>query len=307
MSLLFEAFTVSVGIIICTAIATKFLSLFAGGGTSLVIKTLDIDKAKTAGVDTKVHVAGRREGLVSFLLTLVGISPTTTLNVSDTELVCRTSGILGTQIRSFSLDRIAQVVSGSKAAVEFIFCAIATGIFGLWTWGRAIWGGGFLAIIGVPLIVALFIALSLLLYYLNKRFYVGVLGQGGWPVLLIFKPNVIEGVELNLDKAIELSEVIQQLVVSSGLSQLNKNAKPQPAVYESPSSIEALEAADNDSMPLRSTNLATPEQLFDEARVAIKAKDRVTAITKLRLLVDEYPETYQAQQAQKALEAMQPR
>ena len=291
MTITFSAVIAFIVILFWTAVLSKILSLVIGGGTSLVIKTLDLNKRLPTGLNHEIFVVGRREGLISFLLTLVGISPTTTLVVNKKELTCTTSGILGTGIRSISMDRIAQVVSGSKVAFEFILCSIITGVTGLGFLFQAFWNAEFLAIVGVIITTIVFIAISLLLFYLNKRFYVGVFGQGGWPILLVFKPNVIEGVELNLEKAIELSQVIQSLVVNAGLSQLKSGLTETP-----------ISQSDDDDIPIAVEELSDdPTKLFLEAQELIQRREREAAISKLQEVVDLFPGTREAEQAQRAL------
>ena len=280
-----------------TFVVSKLISLFVGGGVSLVVQKLSIQKEGHEPVSAGIEIMGRREGLIAFLLTLIGLSPTTTLIVNTREAVCRTTGLLGIAHQSVPLDRVAQVTSGSKVAFEYIVGAVITGLIGLVLTIGVVLQFQVIAIFGVPMLTALFIGIAVGLYFLNKRFYVGVFPQGGWPMLLVFKPNVIEGVELNLERALEIAGIIRTLTVDSRQGpkesaeirtgrqdQQPANSIPQPS---------SAQSDDGEQI--------TPESLLHDAQHQIRAGQRDDAIATLRFLVRQFPDTTEATQAARSL------
>jgi len=279
-----------VAVLFWTVVVSKLIAFIAGGGVSLVVKTLSIE-AGTESTPTRIEIAGRREGLIAFFLTLLGLSPTTTLVVDERESICKTTGLLGVTHQSVPMDRVAQVTSGSKVGFEYIVSAAITSLIGLMMILATLMRFDLVGLIGVAILTVVFAGISLLLYRLNKRFYVGVFPQGGWPMLLVFKPNVIEGVELNLDRALEIAAHIRTLVVNSRPSAFSTSARSSlQAMWGSPSA----DRGHYDEPP-------TAQSLLRIAQNHIRAGEREDAIVALKHLVKEFAGTPEAEQAAKSL------
>jgi len=292
---IFGCVATNVLVLFWTYVISKIIALFAGGGASLVVKELAIHASEKTAAESRVSIVGRREGLLSFLLTLVGLSPTTTLTVNCRESVCRTSGLLGVAHQSIPMDRVAQVTSGSKVAFEYIVYAGMVGLIGLIVSCVSLFRFDFLALIGVLVVTAVFMAIGLLLYHFNKRFYVGVHPQGGWPMLLVFKPNVIEGVQLNLDRALEIAATIRSLVVDA------RGAPGTTMGVASESRAEQSLPQDFRGDPSGRVEQHTPLSLLRDAQQQIRAGDRDSAVATLQYLIRHFPGTPESEQAIKSL------
>lgn len=290
-------------ILIWTLVISKIISLVAGGGVSLVVKKLSIRSGKHASASSGVEIIGRREGLIAFLLTLIGLSPTTSLVVDDREAMCTTSGLLGIAYQSVPLDRVAQVTSGSKVAFEYILAAVFISLIGLVLSVVSLFNGQALGVLGVIVLTVLFAGIAIGLYFLNKRFYVGVFPQGGWPMLMVFKPNVIEGVELNLERALEIASIIRRLTVdarrgSADAIQMASTAGVQR--LEDPRPLPNFPAHATDGEDAFDDQI-TPDGLLRDAQKQIRAGQRYEAIATLRQLIRQFPGTKEASQASHSL------
>ena len=248
-----------------------------------------------------VELLGRREGLVAFLLTLIGLSPTTALVVNAREAVCETVGLLGVANRSVPMDRVALVSSGSKVAFEYIISAALMGLIGVGATIGSLFANNFVGSLLAVMVTAAFIAVSVLLYRLNKRFYVGVFSQSGWPLLLGFKPNVIEGVELNLDRAMEMSATIRDLVIKAGgRRDQAAAASPSPPTVHSPA--EVVSHPRDTNRLISEEDAVSARDLLIDAQRCIRDGKRDEAIAVLRQVLRQYPLTPEADQAKRSLE-----
>lgn len=193
------------------------------------------------------------------------------------------------KILSRPIDRIAQITSGSKVAFEYVIGAVVITIVGVFVLLASLLNMRVAAVVGTPVVTAIFAGLRLLMYHLDRRFYVGVFGQGGWPILMAFKPNVIEGVELNLDRAMEIAAVIRELAAEARQPPRNPPAPRQAAP------ADELE-------PARSAAAGGAREPLIEAQSLSRVGRRDDAIETLRQVLHRFPGTAEAIQAQRSLE-----
>lgn len=287
-------------ILFWTFVLSKVISLFRGGSTSLVVQKLAIRTAHSRPTTNAVEITGRREGLVAFLLTLAGLSPTTSLVVNDSEAICRTTGLLGIEHRSIPMDRVAQVTSGSKVAFEYIVGAIMMLLVGLVMTTSHLWNFELVPLIGAPVVTAVAMVAMVALYLLNKRFFVGVFPQAGPSMILAFKPNVIEGVELNLDRAMEIAAIIRGSAVKGAVADLHTTAAIAPPVAADLPAPQAVTLPEEAESPVE--DVAGPRELMLQAKELLKSTQRGAAFPLLQQIVRLYPESNEAKQARSFLE-----
>lgn len=85
--------------------------------TKLVLQKL-IAHEPAAGEGTPViELVGRQQGMISFLLTLVGISPITEFRVTPNELCCNSTSLFGRQNQSVPLHAISSIAAGVRKPV----------------------------------------------------------------------------------------------------------------------------------------------------------------------------------------------
>jgi len=271
-------------------IVAKIVSFFSGD-RKLIVQALSVS-------GHEIEVRGRREGLIPFLLTLAGLSPTTSLNVNEREAICTSSGLFGLVSQSLPLDRVPQVTYGSRKPVEYVFVAAIVGIFGLVAIVSALLSMDFIALLGVPVITALFTGVPIILYYINKRFFLGLHCQGGYPIVLSFKPNVIEGVELNLERAMALAAVVRNLTLDARHNGAAPNAGTAIPAIVGRGSVAPIAPPASSLIK----DPASPRELLNDAQRCIRAGRRDEAIAMLRHIVWQFSESAEAEQARRSLE-----
>lgn len=142
-----------------------------------------------------VHIVGRTGGLISWLLNLVGISPTVEL-VATADLVSFKEGSWGGLVRYHTpLQNVCATFYGYTKP-----------------WLSALLLGLFLAaatffLLGIPGLIV-----GIIYYYLNKTLTVGFSDMGGRVSHINFKRSVIEGQKIDEGAAMEVCRIIQRLV-----------------------------------------------------------------------------------------------
>ena len=162
-----------------------------------------------------VELVGRAEGLLAFFLTVAGISPVTTLVVNSREVVCKRAGLLQVSHKSFPVNRVCEVTTGSRIPVEYFVVGAIVGVQCLVVCLASLLS---LRILAAPL----FLIMAPISYYsgllllrLNKRFYLRVFSPSGRSISLAFSSNMIEGVRLDFDRMTKISSVIRKIVAAS--------------------------------------------------------------------------------------------
>jgi hypothetical protein len=166
---------------------------------TLVIKSWSVNPDASAG-QPHLRVVGRESGIVSFVLSLVGISATTSLIVTSRHIEYERGSLSG-------FERSITPMSNVSATYY--------GRFKPWKLALAI------ATISVPLIS--FFGLGLigilsagLYYYLNKKLTLGFVANSGKSSSLVFKRSVIEGQEITEDALRNIIALIEYLIRPDG-------------------------------------------------------------------------------------------
>lgn len=156
---------------------------------ALVLKKWKI--AKTADAQGNyVHLVGREGGLLAWLLSLLGIDPTTEIEIKDKLVVFTIGSLAGREKRVIPINSVCSAYYGYEKP-----------------WKMAL-------VIGAVLMPLFFIGLLAgpLYYFLNKQLSVGVVENSGWSGSFAFKRSVIEGQNIDESSAYEVIEVVRMLV-----------------------------------------------------------------------------------------------
>ena len=143
-----------------------------------------------------VNISGRAGGLVSWLLNLVGISPTVSLIVRDDRIIFR-KGSLREGSLNFNTpleNTCSTLYAFRRPFVEAVVLGVILGTLTFFSFG----------IIGI--------AIAILYYVLNKTLTVGFTDMGGRLHEVPFKRSVIEGKVLDEAEAARVCDIIQHLV-----------------------------------------------------------------------------------------------
>jgi len=195
-----------------------------------------------------VHIRGRQAGVLSFLLSLVGIDPKFSLTV-DNRSVCFEKGSLNGFVRSIvPLDRVASASIGY--AKPWKGCMIAGGVsVALPFVAGSIW-------IGIIGLIAAF-----LYYFLHKVLFLAVNDNGGKPYELDFKRSVIEGQNIDEKAAERIVAIIEMLMLGTDSP---RSMSPDRKTYASPG--EALNHAGEELTAVAERIRLRTDNLSEQAR-----------------------------------------
>jgi hypothetical protein len=156
----------------------------------LVLKEWYVGTKGNPTEEPLVSIVGRAPGFMAFLLNIIGLDPTTTMQVSSKAVYFTTSSIKGQETRVIPLSKISSTYYGYNKPVEYLIAAVATS----WT------------CIG-PIIF-------IILYFLKKSLTLAVVEQSGVISAIRFKASVIEGIEVNEQECENVNNVIRDLLLA---------------------------------------------------------------------------------------------
>lgn len=160
----------------------------------------DLDAA-----DTLVEIKGRQDGLISWLLSLLGIEPTVSLRVTRLNVEFSQGSLAGFTRRVVPVANVSSTLYGFTKPWQ---TAAAIAVMGLFV------GGGLMGQnVGIGLLILLAIVAGAAVYYfLNKVLTLGFVESGGVFSGIEFKRSVIEGKKIDEKDAAKVIAVIQSLI-----------------------------------------------------------------------------------------------
>lgn len=286
-----------------TLVGSLFLLAIAAGvglrlsrnrASTLVLQKFTLSASPLPLPHPTVEIVGRMQGIVAFALSLMGFSPITRFTITGTELRCQSSSLFGERSQFIPLRCVSSLAAGVHKPIAAIVWAVFITIFGIYiSFASGSWA---------PVAIALVIAIGLVVvYFLTKKFFIEVHAHGGPPISLLFKPNVIEGVPIDVEEALAVVGVIRDMVLQQGASASANTLPPVP--IQQPSHVPKLP-------PLPTQHQADEEehgeeianQLFAEARQLAQSAQRQQAISILQEIVQRFPTTHAADQARRSLQ-----
>jgi len=137
-----------------------------------------------------VHIVGRESGLLSWLLSLIKIDPTSEVEIKDNLIKFNSSSLSGQEKRIIPLNSITSAYYGYEKPwkMALVLIVLLTPIF-------------FIGLIVGPLY-----------YFLNKNLTIGVVEASGWVGKFSFKRSIIEGQNINEEEAYKVIEIIRSLI-----------------------------------------------------------------------------------------------
>jgi hypothetical protein len=155
-----------------------------------------------------IELAGRRPGLVSWILSIIGIEATVRFSVSDKSVIHASGSWAGIKKRIIPLTQISSLYYGFTRPWKVCLSAFTTSVFLV---------GSMMASEAVSLPIGLGIVLvvgvvCLAYYTLNKRLSVGIRESGGMTNAVEFKGSVIEGKKIEEHDARMVCDIIQALM-----------------------------------------------------------------------------------------------
>lgn len=180
------------------------------GGAPLVLRRFQIDETGVSGAN--VWIEARQPGIVSFLLTLVGLDPNSSLRVTRGSISFQNSSVFGMNQVSTPLANIGAFVGGYKKpfwALVFSGLMMFTGLSLAFTED-----GGIL--LGLFVVLAL---IGLIYYYLQKTMFMGFETSGGGTYGFAFKASVLEGVGVDIKRVEGTIAYVNSLISSASLGE----------------------------------------------------------------------------------------
>lgn len=176
----------------------------------MVLRRFQIDETGTSGAN--VWIEARQPGLVSFLLTLVGLDPNSSLRVTRGSISFRNSSVFGMNQVSTPLANVGAFVGGYKKpfwALVFSGLMFLIGLSLAFTEDGGMLFGffSFLAVVG------------LVYYYLQKTMFMGFETSGGGTYGFAFKASVLEGVGVDIKRVESTIAFVNTLISSASLGE----------------------------------------------------------------------------------------
>ena len=137
-----------------------------------------------------VSIVGRQEGVLSWLLSVIGIDATTRLRIDASRIFFEAGSLAGFSQRVIPLENLSSAYFGFAK-----------------TWQTAL----VLGIVLAPIFL-LGLIVGPLYYFLNKKLSLGVVEVSGLVSGIEFKRSVIEGQNINEDEAKRVIAIIQELL-----------------------------------------------------------------------------------------------
>ena len=178
---------------------------FAMGESLLALKEFRVEREPQESTEF-IRIAGRRPGIVGWLLSRLGIDPTTTFVATDRDITFDSSSMFGKVTHVVPLTSVASASSGMRKPMHYL------GI------GLVFFFGGITSVIGgakgsgwVLLLCLAVASLMFFLYATRKRFSVSITSSGGTTFGVAFKKGFIEGESLDPRQASQAARVIRDL------------------------------------------------------------------------------------------------
>jgi hypothetical protein len=173
-------------------------------------------KANSAPLDSEgnyVVISGRQEGVISYLLTLLGIDVTTTLKVSATRVEYRASSLAGTEQRIIPLTSVSSTYYGYHKPWQAMVSAVAAGFFmSLVVLSAITKGDAAMGCICASVVLLACVGGGILYYFLNKRMTLGFIENSGVLSGISFKRSIIEAQNIDEVQARQVCDIVQVLI-----------------------------------------------------------------------------------------------
>jgi hypothetical protein len=160
-----------------------------------VIRSWKAQDQPIEGADSFIKIEGRASGLLSWLLSLLKISPTVTLHVSADKITFEEGSLEGSVIYHTPLENTCSTFYGyTKPWKQALIVGVLVGLITFW-------------LLCIPGIIA-----GLLYYYLKKTLTLGYTDKGGFKHAISFGRSVIEGQNIDESEAGRVCTIMQRLI-----------------------------------------------------------------------------------------------
>jgi hypothetical protein len=171
-----------------------------------VVKSWYADK-RTNGEGRFVSIKGRVSGLLSWVMSLAGVSPTVSLECGGDKVVYEAVSWSGKTAKTIPVSKISSIQYGYSKPWQHSAMLCLFG-FVVGAMAARVFGSPFAGF----LVLTVFVACAALYYTLNKLLSIGILEDGGCLTAINFKRSVIEGIDVDENAAERVCMIIQAIV-----------------------------------------------------------------------------------------------
>ena len=175
---------------------------------ALVVKSWRADAVNPDADGNMVVIECRQEGIIAYLLNLLGVSPTTTIKVGSSRVEFTTGSFEGFTRRMIPLGSICSTYYGYIRPLKAAISIAALGLFLIVPVLVAI--SGILAFVGALAVLAI----AMVYYLLNKKLALGFVEVSGILSGIQFKRSVIEGQRIEEEDARRVCTLVQTIIES---------------------------------------------------------------------------------------------
>ncbi|MDB5340885.1 MAG: hypothetical protein JWN70_6504 [Planctomycetaceae bacterium] len=298
MQALFESFSSLLFLVMLTVGARM-----AGKRSStLVLQKFYVSQKPPLDHAPNVEIVGRMQGMVAFVLSLLGFSPITRLTIARGEVRYESSSLFGQRSQFVPLRCLTGISAGVYKPVSALFIAammLSSSVPLSYSLGSFI-----------PLAVGLLQFIGLTIFYvLTKKFFIDLHAPGAPTISLLLKPNVLEGVPIDVAEALAVVAVIRDLTLqSTASSQASSVFQPAPLISAPDSGTDSVASSEGSSYEEEvdesdeDAGEVEARDLVARARQYVQAGQREQAVSVLQAVVRRFPNTTSAEQARRSLE-----
>lgn len=163
------------------------------GRSALVVKEFTVNQEGPH----YVHIVARRGGIINWLLTLCGINTTTILDIYEDRVLFEHGSLSGKLKSCMPLSAMSVASGGFFKPVIYLFWAFVFFIAAFFTFG-----------ISLILTIA-----AIVYYYISKSLLIEIVSASSWGASICFKRSIIERVNVDYDKAIQVVDILTMLVM----------------------------------------------------------------------------------------------
>ena len=177
---------------------------------ALVLKRFELNEDLNNKAVPFVSIEGRKSGVISWILTFIGIAATNSLESNSEQVIFKTQSLYGESNSFIPLTAVSELTGGYTRNFTYLMLTVIFIIFGIVSVFAA---GPFGLIAGLVLAVIFGI-----LFWLSKRLEIVIVTNGGSRSGLAFKRSLIGNVAVDIDKVKKAIGIINNTVLSAGKS-----------------------------------------------------------------------------------------
>jgi len=209
--------------------------------SALVIKQCVVNKHGPV----YVHIVGRKAGLLSWLFSIFGVDPTTTLDITENRIEMADGSLSGRVVHMIPMSAICNLGAGYSKPVFLLVLAVAALLLAVCYPEPIVTTSSTVCAVAVMRVILLLVAILLgVSYYLKRTFALFFVPSSAVSAGIGFKRSVIEGVGIDETTAFSIIDIVSGLIEKRSLHGCQSAGTAKTAVQKCPNCGEELEVPD---------------------------------------------------------------